>query len=198
MLTSSMQWLSHPNHGPHDLSKWELCYRVSDDRTSSSHSRCATWHARCDHKGSSGTLSLYKWPSGAVGGGTTTVFGNWGSTSSGYWGLCNQGFPCGYLFSLESNAVYPEVANKEFAVWDSAGSGPSWGGGQDLSTSCNMLNANFYQDDPVGRGYTYQTFDAKELVGDTSSASRITSAVAEDMEVWVYDAEDKWDFSGSY
>ena len=215
MLTSQMPWVIHNSYRPMVASKWKLCFRKSDATPQAS--LCHVWHTRCDQGASpvgqgnavagtsvnrAHTVSLYKWPSGAVGGGATTGFsGGWGG--SGYPNMCGSGFPCGYLFSLTSNVVWGErdIATKTYAaygVYRNPNSGPAWGGGQDFSTSCGMDQATVYQDEPTGYGYTYQTFDANVMMGRPSGTSTSGWQPFDDVETWVYDQDGQMDYSAPY
>lgn len=210
-----MPWVVHNNHKPMVASKWKLCFRKSEAAPRAS--LCQVFHTRCDQGASpvgegnavagdsinrAYTVSVYKWPSGAVGGGATTGFsGGWGG--SGYPNMCGSGFPCGYLFSLTSNVVWGEanVASKTYAaygVYRDPNTGPAWGGGQDFKTSCGMDQANVYQDAPANYGYTYQTFDANVMMGKPSGTSTSGWHAFDDMETWVYDHAGQMDYSKPY
>jgi len=112
-------WYGNPQQ------KWQLCYRRSTHGPTGS-----AFHAECNNKGETITLVLMNGDLRLLGGYTDVSWSN----TTGYV-ASNQAF----LFSLSYGEKYPiDPTRSQFAIYNNATYGPTFGGGFDFHLLPNM------------------------------------------------------------
>ena len=120
----------------------ELLYRGTRDGSGSD-----IFHNKCNNKGA--TLCLCKNDKGNIFGGYASVA--WTSRQNYEYDYNS------FLFTLTNihktvPTKFPIYQNHQYAIYDSSGNGPTFGGGNDLQINNNFLNSN----SSSNLGYSYQ------------------------------------------
>lgn len=98
-----------------------LCYRATVDGF-----QAENFHTKCNNKGP--TITIVKSGSRVFGGYTST---SWKSIANYVQDATT------YLFSVNNEAKYPNIAGNGNSIYDNNGYGPTFGGGHDLHISTN-------------------------------------------------------------
>ena len=120
-ITKVNAWYGNPSQ------VWVLCYRRSDDGTSSS-----TFHSKCNNKGP--TMTVIKNNLNQVYGGYAPI--SW-TSKNGYTVTTGS-----FLYSVTNNTKFPYYKNSGNSMYDQVGYGPTWGGNHDLYVSGNMTSGS--------------------------------------------------------
>jgi len=142
----------------------EILFRTNIDGDSASN-----FHNKCNGKGP--TITFIKTSVGKRIGGFASI--SWASTG-GY-----RADPNAFIFSLDTCQKFVQYRNPNYAINDSSGYGPTFGGGHDIyiSSGCKSNSSSY-----CNCNHTYSFFNSYNMV---NSGTQNTSFQVADYEVYL-------------